>query len=96
VWLLEVRYGGKALFCTVHSSKEAAVAFLARWCRGCWAEQGHGQQRDLDEVAEQPLPGDDQGAVERYFEYWAPEESYCLAAEEIDPKHDGGDRPQVC
>jgi hypothetical protein len=85
-WLLEVRDEGDLVFRTIHSSRESAVKFLAKWCRAQWAAQGHGQERDLDEDAEQPLPADDHAAVERYFEYWDPEEAYDIDMEGVDPE----------
>ena len=87
VWLLEVRTdGGYPIFRTVHSSREAAITFLARWCRGQWEEQGHGQERDLDEAAEAKLHGGDDAAVAQYFEYWYPDESFDVNPETVDPE----------
>jgi hypothetical protein len=85
VWLLEVRDEGNLVFRTVHSSHEAAVKFLAQWCRDSWREQGHGQGPNYEETIDVALSNNDKRAIERYFEFWSPEEGYDIDMEGVDP-----------
>lgn len=74
--LVEDNEGGVILR-AVFSSKDRALYYLAKWCRSSWEEQGG---------HDEPLPNITTGdTIDRYFDFWHPEQCYELALMTIDP-----------